>query len=144
MRRRAQRLIVLAVVGSLLALATGLILFGLRNSIVAFYAPSELAQKAEPGERVRIGGLVEAGSVGRGEDGALLFTVTDNVANVRIRYHGEPPNLFREQSGIVIDAIYQPGAELTATSLMARHDENYVPREVEEALKQRGEWKGDR
>lgn len=145
MRRRSQRLIVIGVVGAMLALAAGLILFGLRDSIVSFYTPSELAQKASPGERVRIGGLVEDGSVARAEDGALLFTVVDaQGGRLRIRYQGEPPNLFRVNSGIVIEAVYQPGETQTATSLMARHDENYVPREVQEALKERGEWKGDR
>ncbi|MBI1186927.1 MAG: cytochrome c biogenesis protein CcmE [Alphaproteobacteria bacterium] len=145
MRRRSQRLIVIGAVGAMLALAVGLILFGLRDSIVSFYAPSDLVAQASPGERVRIGGLVEDGSVGRAADGALLFTVFDNQGGrLRIRYQGEPPSLFRVNSGIVIEAVYQPGETLTATSLLARHDENYVPREVEEALKERGEWRGDR
>lgn len=142
MRRRNQRLIVIAIVGGLLALATALILVGLRDSIVAFYPPSELAVKAQAGQQVRIGGLVEPGSVGRDPDGALTFTVTDGAASIRVRYQGQPPDLFREGQGVVANGIYHPGDVFTATTLLARHDETYMPREVERALKDRGEWKG--
>jgi cytochrome c-type biogenesis protein CcmE len=142
MRRRDQRLVVIAVAGALVALAATLMLVGFRDSVVYFYAPSELAAKARAGENVRIGGLVEQGSVARDGHGALLFTVTDGSARVRVRYPGQPPDLFREGQGVVVDGIYQPNATFTAQTLLARHDERYMPREVERALKARGEWKG--
>ncbi|MGE0828030.1 MAG: cytochrome c maturation protein CcmE [Hyphomonadaceae bacterium] len=142
MRKRDRRLIVIAAVGGILALAVTLTLIGLRDSVVFFYAPAELAEKARPGERVRIGGLVEEGSVSRDEVGALLFTVTDGASTIDVRYEGQPPDLFREGQGIVAEGVYAPGQRFAADNVLAKHDETYMPREVEEALKARGEWKG--
>jgi cytochrome c-type biogenesis protein CcmE len=142
MRRRDQRLVVIAVAGVFVALATTLMLVGFRDAVVYFYSPTELATKARAGEIVRIGGLVEEGSLARDAQGALLFTVTDGNARVRVRYQGEPPDLFREGQGVVIDGTYTPNATFAAQTLLARHDERYMPREVERALKARGEWKG--
>ena len=142
MRRRDQRLIVLMAAGALLALAATLTIAGLRSSVVYFYAPSELAARAEPGRTVRLGGLVETGSVSHDADGALLFTVTDGQATTHVRYAGVPPDLFREGQGVVAEGVYQPGAVFEARNVLAKHDETYMPREVAEALKQRGEWKG--
>ncbi|MGE0047024.1 MAG: cytochrome c maturation protein CcmE [Hyphomonadaceae bacterium] len=141
MRPRGRRFVLIAVVGALLALGTALTLIGLRDSVVYFYPPSELAEKARPDERVRIGGLVAAGSVRR-EGGALFFAVTDGEAQIAVRYNGQPPDLFREGQGVVAEGRYQPGAIFTADTLLARHDETYMPREVAEALKERGEWRG--
>jgi cytochrome c-type biogenesis protein CcmE len=129
------------VTGTLLALATALVLTGLRDSVVFFYAPSELAAKARPGEHVRIGGLVAAGSVSHDVSGALLFTVTDNHQSVAVRYPGQPPDLFQESQGVVAEGVYQPGQVFQADQVLAKHDERYVPKEVVEALKKRGEWR---
>jgi cytochrome c-type biogenesis protein CcmE len=142
MRRRSLRLWFILVAGALVALATALTLVALRDSVVYFYPPSELAQKAKAGERVRIGGLVEAGSVSRDAQGALLFAVTDGRRQIEVRFEGQPPDLFREGQGIVAEGRYLPGARFAADTLLAKHDERYMPREVAEALKQRGEWKG--
>ncbi|MBL8548368.1 MAG: cytochrome c maturation protein CcmE [Hyphomonadaceae bacterium] len=142
MRKRDARLIFILVAGALVALAATLILFALRDSVVYFYAPSELAQKAKAGERVRIGGLVAAGSVSRDGAGHLLFTVTDGANDIPVSYDGQPPDLFREGQGIVAEGRYAPGARFAADTLLAKHDETYMPREVAEALKARGEWKG--
>ncbi len=146
MRRRNQRLILIAVIGGLLALAAGLTLYGLRDSVVYFYAPSEIAGKAQDGQRVRIGGLVEAGSVVR--DGArVTFVVTDGAAALPVTYNGPLPDLFREGQGVVAEGVWRAhtnngGGGFEAARVLAKHDENYMPREVAEALKERGEWKG--
>lgn len=142
MRRRDQRLIVILAAGALVALAVGLTLMGLRDAVVYFYAPSEIAAKARPGEQVRLGGLVAPGSVGRGADGAYLFKVSDGGAETSVRYDGILPDLFREGQGVVVEGAYQPGAPLNASRVLAKHDETYMPREVAEAIKARGEWKG--
>ncbi|MGE3302384.1 MAG: cytochrome c maturation protein CcmE [Hyphomonadaceae bacterium] len=141
MTRRGRRITIIAAAGALLALAAGLTLMGLKDSVVFFYAPSELAQKARAGEHVRIGGLVEPRSVVREAGGALLFTVTDNRATLRVRYEGQPPDLFKEGQGVVAEGVWRPGDVFHADRVLAKHDEKYVPREVVEALKERGEWR---
>jgi len=141
MRKRDQRLIVILAAGAMLAAAVGLTLVGLRDSVVYFVAPSELAAKAEPGQRVRLGGLVVAGSLRREPD-AIYFTVSDGAAEVPVRYAGVLPDLFREGQGVVAEGAYRPGAAFEAERVLAKHDETYMPREVAEALKARGEWKG--
>jgi cytochrome c-type biogenesis protein CcmE len=128
--------------GALVALAAVLVLAALRDSVVYFYTPSELAAKASAGERVRIGGLVERGSVSRDAEGAIIFAVTDGRARVEVRYDGQPPDLFREEQGVVAEGRYLPGGRFAADTLLAKHDERYMPREVAEALKRSGEWKG--
>lgn len=143
MRKRSRRLILVAVIGSLLAIAVALALAGLRNSVVYFYKPSELAQKASVGERVRIGGLVETGTVSRDPQGALIFSVTDGVSVVPVRYEGQAPDLFREGQGVVCEGVYAPGAVFNADRVLAKHDERYMPREVVEAMKASGEWRGE-
>lgn len=142
MRRRDQRLIVIAAAGALLVLAAFLVLTGLKDSVVYFAAPSELAQKAKPGHRIRLGGLVVRGSLQHDSNGEIHFAVTDNHAQVEVHYAGLLPDLFREGQGVVAEGSYTPGADFEATRILAKHDETYMPREVAEALKARGEWKG--
>jgi cytochrome c-type biogenesis protein CcmE len=140
--KQQRRLAVIGAAGAVLAFAVGLVLVGLRDAVVYFYPPSELASKAKPGERVRIGGLVAAGSVKRSDDGALLFTVTDGPGNVAVRYLGHPPDLFRENQGVVAEGKLLANGQFLADTVLAKHDENYMPREVAEALKKQGEWRG--
>lgn len=142
MRRRDQRMIVVGAAGLLLALAAWLTVAGLSSSVVYFYAPSELAEKAKAGRTVRLGGLVVENSVQHDADGAVRFTITDGQAQTDVRYAGVLPDLFREGQGVVTEGIYQPGQTFEATQVLAKHDETYMPREVAEALKRRGEWKG--
>jgi len=141
MRKSSRRLIVIAAAGSLLALAAGLTLYGLKDSVAYFYAPSDVVSKAKPGERVRIGGLVEAGSVSHA-NGAVAFKVTDGSGVVAVRYQGDPPDLFGENEGVVAEGVWRGDDVFTAERILAKHDEKYMPREVVEALKARGEWKG--
>lgn len=142
MRRRDQRLIMIAGAGALLVLAMTLTFAGLRDSVVFFVAPSELAEKAQPGRRVRMGGLVVEGTLRRDSQGAVGFAVTDGAVQVDVRYQGLLPDLFREGQGVVVEGSWRPGQSFEAERVLAKHDENYMPREVAEALKQRGEWKG--
>jgi cytochrome c-type biogenesis protein CcmE len=143
MRRRDQRLMMIGAAGAVLVLAATLTFAGLRDSVVCFVAPSELTEKAEPGQRLRLGGLVVEGTVRRDADGAARFAVTDGATQVEVRYDGVLPDLFREGQGVVAEGTWRPGEAFEAERILAKHDENYMPREVAEALKERGEWKGD-
>lgn len=143
MRRRDQRLMIIGVAGAVLVLAAALTFAGLRDSVVYFVAPSELAGKAEPGQLVRLGGLVLDGTLHRDAAGVTTFTVTDGATQVQVRYEGQLPDLFREGQGVVCEGRWTPGEAFVADRVLAKHDETYMPREVAEALKQRGEWKGD-
>lgn len=142
MRRRDQRLMIIGAAGAVLVLAATLTFAGLRSSIVYFVSPSELAERAETGQRVRLGGLVVEGTLRRDDDGAMRFGVTDGVATVEVRYAGLLPDLFREGQGVVAEGRWRRGQAFEAERVLAKHDETYMPREVAEALKQRGEWKG--
>lgn len=142
MRRRDQRLIVIGAAGAVLVLAITLTFMGLRDSVVYFVAPSELAEKAQPGQRLRLGGLVVNGTVRRDGTGVTTFDVTDGATVTQVRYDGVLPDLFREGQGVVCEGSWTPGQAFIADRVLAKHDETYMPREVAEALKQRGEWKG--
>lgn len=143
MRRKHQRLLVLAAGGVLLAAAAGLTLVGLRSQIVYFVTPTELAQSAYPGQRLRLGGLVAEGSLRREANGANHFSITDGARAVEVRYVGLLPDLFREGQGVVAEGVWQGSRLFAAERVLAKHDETYMPREVAEALKRRGEWRGD-
>ncbi len=136
----------LIVIGAL-ALSAAVVLAGMafRDSIVFFFGPSELIEKAATGEagpdrRLRLGGLVEVGSVKNADDGVVLFTVTDGAASVPVRFDGVLPDLFREGQGIVAEGRYRDGA-FTAETVLAKHDENYMPPEVAKALKEQGHFR---
>jgi cytochrome c-type biogenesis protein CcmE len=132
----------IAAAGAVLVVAMALTFAGLRDSVTYFVAPSELAEKAQPGRQLRLGGLVVEGTVRRGEDGAMRFAVTDGAVQVEVRYDGILPDLFREGQGVVAEGTWAPGQAFEAQRVLAKHDETYMPREVAEAIKQRGEWKG--
>jgi cytochrome c-type biogenesis protein CcmE len=137
-----RRLWIVVVAGPILALAIGLSLYAMRDSVTFFFSPSEATpQKAPAGRVVRLGGLVETGSVRRSQDGEVTFVVTDNRASTRVDYHGELPDLFREGQGVVAQGSFQPDRSFRATQVLAKHDERYMPREVAERLKAKGEWR---
>jgi len=142
-RRRDQRLMMIGAAGAVLVLAATLTFVGLRDSVVYFVAPSELAEKAAPNQRVRLGGLVVEGTLRRDEAGAMRFAVTDGVTQVEVRYEGLLPDLFREGQGVVAEGTWTAGEAFEAERVLAKHDETYMPREVAEAIKQRGDWKGE-
>jgi cytochrome c-type biogenesis protein CcmE len=137
-----RRLWIFAAVAPVLALAVGLSLYAMRDSVTFFFSPSEAtAEKAPEGRVIRLGGLVEMGSVQRDVDGQVAFVVTDNLASTRVVYRGDLPDLFREGQGIVAQGAFLPDRSFRATQVLAKHDENYMPREVQESLKAKGEWR---
>jgi cytochrome c-type biogenesis protein CcmE len=145
MTRKQRRLSLIAVAGAVLAVALGLVLFALRDSIVFFYAPSEVEAKGlKAGTRFRLGGLVKQGSVARGENQFVSFVVADPNREVAVRYTGLLPDLFREGQGVVAEGVLQPDGSFKADSVLAKHDERYMPREVADALKKQGVWQGDK
>jgi cytochrome c-type biogenesis protein CcmE len=145
MTRKQTRLAVIGGIGAILALAIGLILFALSGQITFFRSPSEVvAGKVKPGEHFRIGGLVQPGSVQREAGQPLRFAVTDGKEVVKVTYKGLPPDLFREGQGVVAEGAIDAGGLFIATNVLAKHDENYMPREVSDALKAQGHWKEDK
>jgi cytochrome c-type biogenesis protein CcmE len=144
MRARSQRLVMVAVAGVVLVAAVGLALVALRDAIVLFYSPSEVAAEHPGiGERIRIGGLVEEGSVERPANGGANFVVTDGAATIRVTYSGSLPDLFREGQGVVAEGAFVPSGDFAASSVLAKHDETYMPPEVAEALRDSGVWQGE-
>lgn len=140
MTRKQRRLTLIAIAGAILTLAVALTLSALRDSIVFFASPSELAaQPTPPGKRIRIGGLVKEGSIVR-EGLAVRFEVTDGAASLPVRYQGILPDLFREKQGVVAEGTLEQGV-FVARTILAKHDEYYMPREVVDALKDKGVWK---
>ena len=142
MTRRGRRLTMIASAGVVLAIAAGLVLVALRDQIVFFYSPTELAEKTlAPGTRVRLGGLVAEGSIVRAEDGSVSFAVTDTAKTTHVDFRGVLPDLFREGQGVVAEGVLTPTGVVTADTVLAKHDEKYMPKEVVDALKAQGVWK---
>ena len=143
MTRKGKRLTLIGGAMAVLGLAAGLMLFALRDNIVFFYTPSELAKKqTASGARLRIGGLVKEGTVVKnGQD--VRFTVTDKTSDLAVSYTGLLPDLFREGQGVVVDGVLQPSGAFRADSVLAKHDERYMPRDVADALKKQGVWQGE-
>lgn len=128
----------------LLGVASALVLTALSDSIVYFYSPTDLVEKKPPlDQRLRIGGLVEAGSIKRSDDRVdVSFTVTDTANKIQVAYRGVLPDLFREGQGVVAEGRIQPNGVFKADEVLAKHDEKYMPPEVAESLRKAGMWKG--
>ena len=150
MTRKRRRFFILGGFLLTFSIAAALVLMAFEENIVFFYSPTELSRKLEqqlitPNRRLRIGGLVEEGSVGREEDGVTItFRVTDTAEVVPVRFRGLLPDLFREGQGIVAEGSMGSDGTFIATEVLAKHDETYMPKEVAEALKEAGQWQGDR
>jgi cytochrome c-type biogenesis protein CcmE len=141
MTRKQRRFTLIGAGVGVLALAVGLVLFALRDSIVFFNSPTDLAEKhLPPGTRVRLGGLVVNGSVVKSQDLNVRFEVTDGNKAVAVKYQGILPDLFREGQGVVAEGVVEPGGNLKADTVLAKHDERYMPKEVADALKKSGHW----
>lgn len=141
MTRKKRRLALISAALAVLGLALGLILLALRDNIVFFYGPSELAQRApHEGQRLRIGGLVKQGSLVREGGNTVRFAVTDTKQEVEVTYSGSLPDLFREGQGVVAEGTLGRDKIFHADSILAKHDERYMPREVADALKKQGVW----
>jgi len=144
MTRKQKRLSLIFGAGAVLMTAVLLVMFALRDEIVFFYSPTDVLVegKAKPGQRFRIGGLVVDGSVTRDGD-RVEFRVTDTNRELKVRYTGILPDLFREGQGIVAEGRLDSGSEFAADTVLAKHDENYMPKEVADALKKQGHWQGE-
>src|SRR5512146_88734 len=143
-RKARRRLSLIAAIAPVLALAVGLTLWGLRGSISFFYTPSQAAAaKPAPGRPVQLGGLVKPGSVVKRPDGEVEFTVADETAADSVVFRGDLPDLFREGQGIVAVGAFRPDGVFEATTVLAKHDERYMPKELADQLKKQGEWRGD-
>ena len=145
MTRKAKRLTLIFGALAVLGLAAGLIMFALRDNIVFFYTPTQLAEKhPATGARLRIGGLVKQGSLVKGDGRDVSFVITDNEKELATTYTGLLPDLFREGQGVVADGVLASDGKFRADSVLAKHDERYMPRDVAEALKKQGVWQGDK
>lgn len=139
MTRKQRRGVLIGSAVAVLSLAAILMLFAFKDSIVFFHTPSDIAvSKMAQGTRFRLGGLVEMGSVKRGDGTKISFTVTDTLKSVPVIYEGVLPDLFREGQGVVTEGKLTPSGVFTADSVLAKHDENYMPPEVAKALKAKG------
>jgi cytochrome c-type biogenesis protein CcmE len=139
--RRGHRLALIAAALAVGGAAAGLALYALSDSIVFFYSPSEVVQKAlRPGARLRVGGLVKSGSVVKSAGQTVAFVVTDGANDLKVSYHGLLPDLFRAGQGVVAEGVLSAPDQMRAETILAKHDERYMPREVVEALKKQGRW----
>src|SRR5680860_66341 len=144
MTRKQRRGVLIGTCLVVLAAAIGLVLFAMRDSIVFFYSPSEVtAMQIAPGQRFRLGGLVEMGSVVRDEGTTVRFIITDQAKTLPVTYTGVLPDLFREGQGVVAEGSLEPDGVFHADNVLAKHEENYMPPEVAKKLKAQGVWRGD-
>ncbi len=143
MTRKQRRAVMIGTGLAILGLAVGLVLVALRDTLVFFHTPSDVVEKQlAAGQRFRLGGLVGEGSVKKGADGEVSFVVTDSIKSLNVRYRGVLPDLFREGQGVVAEGKLVAADLFQADSVLAKHDETYMPPEVAKALKDKGVWQG--
>lgn len=144
MTRRQRRITLIAVSLGVLALAVGLVLSALKDSIVFFNSPTDVMQKqVAAGTRIRLGGLVAPGSLVRSDNLQVQFKLTDGSHAVTVAYQGLLPDLFREGQGVVTEGALDQAGVFRADTVLAKHDETYMPKEVADSLKKQGHWKDD-
>ncbi len=143
MTRKRRRLYIIISATVFLGGATALIVGAFRDNLVFFFSPTELTERQTPiGQRIRLGGLVEEGTFVRKDDGLTVsFFITDLNQNIRVSYQGILPSLFREGQGVIVQGKLESHDHFIADQVMAKHDENYMPPEVADALKKSGQWK---
>jgi cytochrome c-type biogenesis protein CcmE len=143
MTRKQRRLTLIGSAGAVLALALGLVLYAMNDTIVFFHAPADVVAKhVQPGTRFRLGGLVKDGSVKRSANEAVTFDIVDAQSSITVRYEGLLPDLFREGQGVVTEGVLEAPGVFRADTVLAKHDETYMPREVADALRRQGHWQG--
>ena len=139
MTRKQKRLSLILGGLAVIGLAAGLVLYALSDTITFFHTPSDLADThVQVGQRIRLGGMVEQGSVKKGPGTVTSFNVTDTLKTVTVTYDGILPDLFREGQGVVTEGKMQPDGSFVADTVLAKHDENYMPRELANSLKEKG------
>jgi cytochrome c-type biogenesis protein CcmE len=144
MTRKQRRLVLIGSGLVVLGLAAALVLSALKDSIVFFNSPTDVVEKnVKPGARIRLGGLVKPGSLARGDNMSVRFEVTDGNRAIPVTYTGILPDLFREGQGVVTEGALDGSGLFKADSVLAKHDETYMPKEVADALKKQGHWKDD-
>jgi cytochrome c-type biogenesis protein CcmE len=143
MTRKQRRSVFILSGMAVLGIAAFLVLSALQDSIVFFYSPSDVeAKNVEPGRRVRVGGLVGEGTVKKNGT-EVTFDVSDGAKSMKVSYNGLLPDLFREGQGVVVEGRVETPATMTADTVLAKHDEKYMPPEVAESLKKQGVWRGE-
>jgi len=145
MTRKQRRMSFILAGLATIGIAAALVLTAFEDSIVYFHSPTDIATRSDlrKDRRLRIGGLVKPGSWKRGSDGLThQFFVTDTAHDIRVAYKGIMPDLFREGQGVVMEGKLMPDGSFRAEEVLAKHDENYMPKEVAESLKKAGVWKG--
>ena len=143
MTRKQRRLVLIGSSFVVLAFAVALVLTAMRDSIVFFNSPTDVVEKkVQAGTRIRLGGLVQPGTVIR-KDVDATFDISDGKNVVRVSYRGILPDLFREGQGVVTEGTLIDATSFRADTVLAKHDENYMPKEVADALKKQGHWKDD-
>lgn len=141
MTRKQRRATMIISALAVLGISVGLILYAMSDSIVYFHSPTDVAEKnVKPGQRIRLGGLVADGSVKRGQGTTVRFVVTDLVKELPVEFTGVLPDLFREGQGVVAEGKINTAGVFVADSVLAKHDENYMPPEVADSLKKSGKW----
>ena len=142
MTRKQRRLTLIASAGLVLTVAAALVLTALKDSLVFFNSPTDVVEKrVAPGTRIRLGGLVAPGTLVRGDNLSVKFEVTDGNRAIGVTYQGILPDLFREGQGVVAEGTLISEKEFKADSVLAKHDETYMPKEVADSLKKQGHWK---
>lgn len=145
MTRKQRRMTMIGSALAVLAVAVGLVLSALSDSILFFSTPAMISEKQIPqGKRFRLGGLVEDGSLQRGDNLHVSFRVTDGGATLPVEFKGILPDLFREGQGVIAEGAIDTAGVFKADTVLAKHDETYMPKEVAESLKKQGLWKDDK
>ena len=143
MTRKQRRSFLIILCLSVLGIAVALVLTALEDSIVFFHSPTDVVEKKiSENKRFRLGGLVKEGSIIRSENTRISFEVTDTNKTIEVQFTGILPDLFREGQGVVTEGKLNDNGIFIADSVLAKHDENYMPPEVAESLKKHGVWKG--
>ena len=141
MTRKQRRGVVIVIGLAMIGVASTLVLSALKTQVTFFMSPAEVEKSMpKPGTRFRLGGLVKAGSFHREANAVSAFTVTDNAASLPVTYRGILPDLFREGQGVVAEGQIGPDGVFVADTVLAKHDEKYMPPEVAAALKKNGRW----
>ncbi len=137
-----RRLTIFLIAAPVLIAAVALSLYALKGTVVYFYTPAQfLDARVATGKTVRLGGLVKPGSIVKTPDGTVQFVVQDKLKEIAVSYRGDLPDLFREGQGVVCEGNVTGATTVRATQVLAKHDEKYMPKNVEKALKEQGEWR---
>jgi len=141
-RRRRRLTLALSALG-LAGLAVALALWALQDTVTYYYSPAQLAaMPSRPGGQIRVGGLVLAGSLRHPDATTVEFRLSDNAAELNVKFSGALPDLFREGQGVIAEGHLESGGLFRASSVLAKHDETYMPKEIVKTLKAQGQWRG--